>query len=78
MLKLNPDKTEFIVFGSNAPLMKLYSYLFNRIFDNFIHPPGNIKNLGVWFDANFSHDDYVHNIYMTGSNAVISGGLDSI
>ena len=38
MLKLNPDKTEFIIFGSHAQLKKLDPYLPIRIFGNFIHP----------------------------------------
>ena len=59
MLILNPDKIEFIIFGSNAQLKKLDPYLPVRIFDNFMHPPFVVKNLGVWFDANFSFADHV-------------------
>ena len=61
MLKLNPDKTEFFIFGSHAQLKKLYPYLPVRIFGNFIHPAVVVKNLGVSFDANFSFADHVHN-----------------
>ena len=35
VLKLNPEKTEFIIFGSHAQLKKLDSYLPVRIFGNF-------------------------------------------
>ena len=65
MLKLNPDKTEFIIFGSHAQLKKLDPYLLVRIFGNFMHPAVLVKNLGVWFDANFSFADHVCNICKT-------------
>ena len=59
MLKLNPDKTEFIIFGSHAHLKKFDPYLPVRIFGNFMHPTVVLKKLGVWFDANSSFADYV-------------------
>ena len=65
MLKLNPDKTEFIIFGSHAQLKKLYPYLPVRIFGNFMHPTVVVKNLGVWFDASFSFADHVCNMCKT-------------
>ena len=61
MLKLNPDKTEFIIFGSHAQLKKLDPYLPFRIFVNFMHP-AVVTNLDVWFDPNFSFADHVRNI----------------
>ena len=64
MLKLNPDK-KFIIFGSHAQFKKLDPYLPVRIFGNFMHPAVVIKNLGVWFDANFSFADHVRNICKT-------------
>ena len=54
MLILIPDKREFIIFGSHVQLKKLDPYLPVRIFGNFMHPAVVVKNLGVWFDANFS------------------------
>ena len=65
MLKLNPDKIEFIIFGSHAQCKKLDPYLPVRIFCNFRHPAVVVKNLGVWFDANFSFADHVCNICKT-------------
>ena len=65
MLKLNPEKTEFIIFGSHAQLKKLDSYLPVRIFGKLLHPSAVVKNLGVWFDANFSFGDHVRNICKT-------------
>ena len=50
MLILNPEKTEFIIFGSHARLKKLDSHLPVRIFGKFLHPSAVVKNLGVWFD----------------------------
>ena len=57
MLKLNHDKTEFIIFGSHAQLKKLDPYLSVRIFGNFMQPAVVVKNLGVCFGANFSFAD---------------------
>ena len=65
MLKLNPDKTELIIFGSHAQLKKLDPYLPVRIFGNFMHPAVIVKNLGVWFDTNSSLSDHVRNICKT-------------
>ena len=64
MLKLNPDKTQFIIFVSHAQLKKLDPYLPVRIFGNFMHP-AVVRNLGVWFDANFSFADHARNICKT-------------
>ena len=63
--KLNHDKTEFIIFGYCAQLKKLDPYLHVRIHGNSMHPAVVVKNLGVWFDANFSFADHGHNICKT-------------
>ena len=65
MLKLNPEKTEFIIFGSHAHLRKVDSYLPVGIFGKLLHPSAVVKNLGVWFDANLSFADHVYNICKT-------------
>ena len=65
MLKLSPDKTDFIIFGSYAQLKKFDPYLPVRIFGNFMHSVVVVKNHGVWFDANFSFVVQVHNICKT-------------
>ena len=65
MLKLNPDKTEFIFFGFHAHLKKFNYCLPIKIFCNVMHPAVVVKNLGVWFDANFSLADHVYNICKT-------------
>ena len=63
--KLNPEKTEFILFVSHAQLKKLDSYFPVRIFGKLVHPSAVVKILGVWFDANFSFADHVRNISKT-------------
>ena len=74
MLKLNPEKTEFIIFGSHAQLKKLNPHLPVGIFGKLLHPSAVAKNLGVWFDANFSFADHVRKIYKTCLTQMISGG----
>ena len=61
-LKLNPDKTEFIVFGSKIQHKKINKSFPVSILGNFISPVGAVRNLGVWFDSDFSFSRYVQNI----------------
>ena len=65
MLKLNPEKTELIIFGSHAQLKKLDFHLPVRIFGKLLHPSAVVKSLGAWFDVNFSFADHVQNICKT-------------
>ena len=65
MLESNPDKTEFIIFGSHVQLKKLDSNILITIFGNFIHLAVIVKNLSVWFDAIFFFADHIHNICNT-------------
>ena len=51
-LKVNPDKTEFINFGSKMQHEKLKSFPVN-ILGNFLSPAEAIRNLGTWFDSVF-------------------------
>ena len=53
-LKLNPDKTEFIVFGSKSQRKKLNQSFPVNILGNLISPIDAVSNLGVWFDSDFS------------------------
>ena len=79
ILQLNPDKAEFIIVGSHAQLKKLDPYHSVRTFDNSMHQVTVVRNLGVWFDANFSFTDHVRNICKTCSfKWVISGRLEYI
>ena len=52
-LKLNPEKTEFIVFGSKAQRQKISSDFPVSILGSLLHPVDSVRNLGVWFDADF-------------------------
>jgi hypothetical protein len=61
-LKLNPDKTEFIVFGSEKQ-RKMLSHCFPiNILGNKLSPVDKVKNLGVIFDASLSMSDHVSSI----------------
>ena len=58
-LKLNPEKTEFIVFGSKAHSQKISSYFPVGILGSLLHPVDSVRNLGMWFDAEFSLSEHV-------------------
>ena len=52
-LKLNPDKTEFIVFGAKDRHKWLSDSLPVNILGNCLSPADVVRNLGVLFDAKF-------------------------
>ena len=58
-LKLNPEKTEFIVFGSKAQCQKISSNFPVSILGSLLHPVDSVRNLGVWFGAEFSFSEHV-------------------
>ena len=58
-LKLNPEKTEFIVFGSKAQHQKISSHFLVSILGSLLHPVDSVRNLGVWFDADFSFSEHI-------------------
>ena len=60
-LKLNPEKTEFIIFGSKLR-EKLNKSFPVDILGNFLSPVGAVGNLGIWFDSDFSFSRHVQNI----------------
>ena len=61
-LKLNPDKTEFIIFGSKRHRNKLKACFPIDILDNLLCPVDSAKNLGVWFNSDFSLSKHVQNV----------------
>ena len=61
-LKLNADRTEFIVFGSIRQRDKLKTYFPTTILGSPLHPAESMKNLGVWFDYDFSLSKYIQNV----------------
>ena len=58
-LKLNPEKTEFIVFGSKSQRQKISSLFPVSILGSLIYPVDSVRNPGVWFDADFSLSEHV-------------------
>ena len=62
-LKVNPHKTEFIVFGSQIHREKLNKSFPVNILGNFLSSVGEVRNLGVWFDSDFSFWRHVQSIY---------------
>ena len=61
-LKLNPDKTEFIVFGSKRQRDKLKACFPIDMFGSPLCPAESVKNLGMWFNSDFSLSKHVQNI----------------
>ena len=61
-LKLNPDKTEFIIFGSKRQRDKLKACFPINILGSSLCPVDSLKNLGVWFDSDFSLSKHVQNV----------------
>ena len=61
-LKLNPDKTEFTFFGSKKQRERLNACFPIDILGNTLHPTESVRNLGVWFDSDFSFSKYIQNV----------------
>ena len=61
-IKLNPDKTEFIVFGSKRQRDKLKGYFPSTILGSSLFPAEWVKNLDVWFNSGFSLSKHVQNV----------------
>ena len=49
-LKLNPDKTECLVFGSKA---------YHKRPSSHFHHADTVRNLGMWFEADFFFTEHV-------------------
>ena len=61
-LKFNPDKTEFILFGSKKQRERLNVCFPIDILGNLLHPTRSVRNLGVSFDSDFSFSKHVQNV----------------
>ena len=61
-LKLNPDKTEFILIGSKYSRKQLHSLFPTDILGNKVAPASNVKNLGVVFDSNLTFTDHISQV----------------
>ena len=60
-LKLNPDKTEFLVIGNKCQREKFVSEFPIDILGNQLSPSDHARNLGVNFDANFDFKRHINN-----------------
>ena len=58
-LKLNPEKTEFIIVGQKAIRKSLAPNFPVPLLQNNISPSMEVKNLGVIFDSDNSFDNHV-------------------
>ena len=61
-LKLNPEKTEFIIIGQRAIRESLTPNFPVPLLQNNISPSVEVKNLGVIFDSDNSFDNHVAKI----------------
>ena len=61
-LKLNSDKTEFIIIGTKQQRHKLSTHFPVKLLDNDITPSDSVRNLGVIFDSDFSFHKHVSEI----------------
>ena len=61
-LKLNPGKSEFIVFGSMDKYKWLKDSFPVNIFGNCLSPMDVVQNLGVLFDSKFSFTNHVNSV----------------
>ena len=61
-LKLNADKTDFIIFGSKSQQKKLNPFFPVNILGESLIPSDAVKNLGVWFDSDFSFTKHAKNV----------------
>ena len=74
-LKINDDKSEFIIIGTQAQLKKVDIDNL-AVGDSCISPSADvIRNLGAWFDVNFKMNTHVTKNCKTGSfTSIISAG----
>ena len=61
-LKLNPEKTEFILIGSKNNRKQLLPHFPINILGNQVSPAQSVRNLRVVFDSNFSFSDHVSQV----------------
>ena len=61
-LKLNSNKTEFIIIGTKQQRHKLSNHFPVKLIDNDISPSDSVRNLGVIFDSDFSFHKHISNI----------------
>ena len=62
ILKLNPDKTEFILIGTDYMRKKFAALFPCEILGNEVLPADHVRNLGVMFDSDFSFSKHISNV----------------
>ena len=62
ILKLNTDKTEFILIGSQKNRNQLLPHFPINILGNQVSPAQSVRNLGVVFDSNFTFSNHVSQV----------------
>ena len=65
-LKINEDKTKFLMISSNDDLYNVYTDLCISFSGNIITPSLNAVNLGVTLDSTMSMETYIKNIISKG------------
>ena len=58
-LKLNKEKTEFMIIGSQQQLVKIRSDSL-LVGDTHVPPVSEARNLGIWFDSNFQFQSHIN------------------
>ena len=61
-LRLNSNRTEFIIIGTKQQGRKLSNHFLVKLLDNDISPPDSVRNLGIIFDSDFSFHKHISNI----------------
>ena len=61
-LKLNPDKTEFILIGTKAQRDKFKKYFPTKLLDQDVTPTDSAQNLGVKFDKDFNFKKHISKV----------------
>ena len=61
-LKLNPDKTEFILIGTKAQRDKFKKYFPTKLLDQDVAPTDLARNLGIEFDKDFNFKKHISKV----------------
>ena len=63
-LKLNEEKTEFMLIGTRQQLVKVRSDSL-LVGETHVPPVNEARNLGVWFDSNFQFHSHINKLDMS-------------
>jgi hypothetical protein len=69
-LELNPDKTEFILLGTEHNKEQLSKHFLENILGNSLKPVDEVRNLGVMFDS-ASHSTYQQSLSLVMATSEI-------